>query len=342
MTMVTAVVLILVFALAWWLTGRWRVFAIARELLDHPNARSSHQVATPYGGGVAIVTASLIGLFVLGAVGTVPWAGVAGLWSGGVMVALIGFFDDRRPVAEHWRLVGHFLSAACVLVWLGGLPPLPLFGTVVSLGWLGHGLALVALVWLLNLTNFMDGIDGMAGIEVVTVSAIGALLAITSLPEPGDWVAPLVMAAATLGFLIWNWPPARIFMGDAGAGFLGLALGTLLLQAAWTDGRLFWSWLILLAVFETDATVTLLRRLVRRVPHFWRAHRQHAYQRATTLWGGHRPVTIAVGVINVCWLFPLALLVARGWMDGPTGLMIACAPLAVLALRLGAGAAEPT
>jgi len=338
--MASALVLIAVFALAVWLTGRWRQFAVRRELLDHPNARSSHHVATPHGGGIAIVTAALAGLLMLAAMGRVPWSFVGALWTGGTIAALIGLFDDRRPVAEHWRLAGHFLSAACVLVWLGGLPPLPWFGTVVSLGWIGDGLALVSLVWLLNLTNFMDGIDGIAGVEVVTVTTMGAILAagLTS----GNWAAPLAVAAATLGFLVWNWPPAKIFMGDVGSGFLGLALGALLLQAAWVDGRLFWSWLVLMAVFETDATVTLVRRVARGVPRFWRAHRSHAYQRLTTQWGAHRPVTIAVGAINVGWLFPVASLVALGWLDGPTGLIVACVPLAVVAYRLGAGAAETT
>ena len=319
---------------------RWALgYLKQRAILDHPNARSSHTIPTPRGGGLAVSTVLIAAWAVLALTGFGNLPQILSLCAAAFGLAVLSWWDDLRPLPASLRLVGQAVAVGIALIYnsyeasyFGGfLPP-----------WLDTVAAGILWIWFLNLFNFMDGIDGMAGIEVVTVSAIGALLAITSMPEPGDWVAPLVMAAATLGFLIWNWPPAQIFMGDAGSGFLGLALGTLLLQAAWTDGRLFWSWLILLAVFETDATVTLLRRLVRRVPHFWRAHRQHAYQRATTLWGGHRPVTIAVGVINVCWLFPLALLVARGWMDGPTGLMIACAPLAILALRLGAGAAEPT
>jgi len=151
----------------------------------------------------------------------------------------------------------------------------------------------------------MDGIDGIAGMEVVTVCLSAGVLSEVAAPAAHLWVAPAVLASTTLGFLVWNWPPAKIFMGDAGSGFLGLTLAVLSLQAARVDNRLLWSWLILLGVFVVDATITLIRRLGQG-ERIHQAHRSHAYQHAAVYRGAHLPVTIAVGAINVCWLFPIA------------------------------------
>ena len=209
-------------------------------------------------------------------------------------------------------------------------------GFVLDSGWLGFAIAALYLVWMLNLTNFMDGIDGIAGVEAITVCLSAVFLSGVAAPGEHLWIAPLVLASATLGFLMWNWPPAKIFMGDAGSGFLGVMLAALSLQAGWVVNRLFWSWLILLGVFVVDATVTLIRRMARG-ERFYEAHRTHAYQHAAVHRGAHLPVTVAVGVINLCWLLPVALLVALGWLDGLLGVLISYAPLVVAAVRLKAG-----
>jgi Fuc2NAc and GlcNAc transferase len=325
-----------VFLTALWVTGRFRRYALAQRLLDVPNARSSHAVATPRGGGVAIVLTTLVALLLLGSIGSLAWSSVWGLSGGGALVALIGFVDDRWHIAPRWRLLGHFSAAAWVLVKLGGVPPLTAMGFVLDSGRLGFAIAALYIVWMLNLTNFMDGIDGIAGVETITVCLSAAFLSGVAAPGEQLWIAPLVLASATLGFLVWNWPPAKIFMGDAGSGFLGLMLAALSLQAGWVVNRLFWSWLILLGVFVVDATVTLIRRLAHG-ERFYEAHRSHAYQHAAVQRGAHLPVTVAVGVINLCWLLPVALLVALGWLDGLLGVLIAYAPLVVVAVRLKAG-----
>jgi Fuc2NAc and GlcNAc transferase len=197
-------------------------------------------------------------------------------------------------------------------------------------------LAALYLVWLINLTNFMDGIDGIAATETITVCA-GAVCIYAMTPGAEDlWLAPSVLAAACLGFLAWNWPPAKIFMGDAGSGFLGLMLGGLSLQAAWTVPTLLWCWVILLGVFVVDATTTLMQRFVRGA-RLHDAHRTHAYQHAAQRWQAHAPVTWVVTAINVLWLLPCAVLVARGVIGGPAGVFLAYVPLVVLATRLGAG-----
>lgn len=321
----------IVFVASWGLTGWFR----GQAPLDVPNSRSSHSIATPRGGGVAIVLSTLVALLVLGWTDWLAWPSVWGLCGGGAVVALIGFVDDHGHVRRRWRLIGHFAASVWVLAKLGGAPPLTAMGLTLDSGWLGFAIVALYLVWMLNLTNFMDGIDGIAGVEVLTVCLSGVLLNEVAAPGARLWITPLVLASATLGFLMWNWPPAKIFMGDVGSGFLGLMLAALSLQAAWVVDRLFWSWVILLGVFVVDATLTLIRR-VARGERFYEAHRSHAFQHAARP-GAHAPVTLAVGAINLCWLLPLALLVALGLLDGLLGVLIAFAPLVAAALWLGAG-----
>ncbi|MEI7432166.1 MAG: glycosyltransferase family 4 protein [Betaproteobacteria bacterium] len=321
------------------LTAILRRYALAHSLLDVPNARSSHKLATPRGGGMAIVVTFLLGLPLLVGSDVIAWQEMVGLGGAGVLVALVGFMDDLGHIAVRWRLSVHFVASCWALFWIGGLPPLQLFGVVFDVGWLSQVLAALYLVWLLNLYNFMDGIDGLAGVEAVTVCAGAALFCLLVAPGVAAWSPPLLLLAAVAGFLFWNFPPAKIFMGDAGSGFLGLMLGLLSIQAAWLDQALFWAWLVLLGVFVVDATLTLLRRLLRKQKPY-EAHRSHAYQYASRKFGAHRPVTLVVGAINLFWLTPLAMLVGLGYVDGFFGVLLAYSPLVWLALRFKAGAAE--
>lgn len=322
------------FGLTWVL----RRYALARSLLDIPNARSSHSVPTPRGGGVAIVVTFSLAVAFLAATQSLPWSPVAALLGAGAFVALVGFLDDHGHIAARWRLLAHFAAAAWVLAWLGGAPPLKLLGTTFDLGWAGAGLAAVYLVWLLNLYNFMDGIDGIASVEAISVCLGGGLLYVLT-GQMALAVLPLLLGGAVAGFLYWNFPPARIFMGDAGSGFLGIMLGALSLQAGWVAPELFWSWAILLGVFVCDATFTLIRRLLRG-DRVYEAHRSHAYQYASRQFGRHLPVTLAVGALNLCWLLPIALLVGMQKLDGALGVLIAYLPLLALAVKFDAGKLE--
>jgi Fuc2NAc and GlcNAc transferase len=321
------------------LTAWLRRFALSRRMVDVPNARSSHAVPTPRGGGVAIVLVVLAALPLLEGRGMLPVATLWALLGGGALVGLIGWLDDHGNVAARWRLLAHSAAALWALAWLGGLMPLPVFGTVVDFGWVGHALAFLYLVWLINLYNFMDGIDGIAGIEAVTVCLGGVLLFRLSSVGADEWMVPLLLASAVSGFLVWNFPRARIFMGDAGSGFVGLMLGLLSLRAGWLTPELFWGWVILLGVFVVDATTTLLRRLVRG-ERVYEAHCSHAYQRESRRLGSHVPVSLAIGGINLLWLLPVAAMVVSGRIDGAFGFILAYAPLVGLAIHCQAGKAE--
>lgn len=313
-----------------------RHYALTRSVLDIPNDRSSHTTPTPRGGGVAIVIAFLAGTVALWMVHSIRRPLALALLGAGALVALVGFIDDHRHIAARWRLLAHFAAAAWALAWLGGLPPVGSATHSLDLGLTGDVIAAIGLVWLLNLYNFMDGIDGIAGVEAVTVCVGSVVVYAASSAGASPWQAPALLAAAAFGFLLWNFPPARIFMGDAGSGFLGLALGILSLDAAHHAPQWLWIWMILLGAFIVDATITLLFRL-RRGEKLYQAHRSHAYQHATQREGSHRIVTLAVAAINLLWLLPWALLVGAGRVQPGVGVAIAYAPLVWLALRYDAG-----
>jgi Fuc2NAc and GlcNAc transferase len=320
------------------LTGLLRRYALARSLLDIPNARSSHSMPTPRGGGVAFVLSFLMCLPVLAAFGLASWPLTWALVGSGTGIAALGFIDDHCHVTARWRLLGHFTGAIWALFWLDGAPPLIFTSYEIDLGWIGHGLAAVYLVWMLNLYNFMDGIDGLASVEAICVCIGGALIYIF-LGQATMALVPLLLAGAVVGFLFWNFPPARIFMGDGGSGFLGITLGVLSLQAAWVASELLYSWVILLGAFIVDATLTLLRRLLRG-DRVYEAHRNHAYQYASRQFGRHLSVTLAVTGINLFWLLPLAMWVGVGGLNGLLGVVIAYVPLVLLALKFHAGKLE--
>jgi Fuc2NAc and GlcNAc transferase len=314
-----------------------RKSALHKELFDVPNDRSLHTVPTPRGGGAAIVLVFTAAIIALTATDFLETKNAMILIGCGAVVALTGFLDDRQLLSHaRSRLALHFVAALIAVSALGGLPILPVFGTNVSLGLFGGILAAVYLVWLLNLFNFMDGIDGISGAEVVSVCGAAAFLIHRTTHDYNIASLPLALAAATLGFLVFNWPPAKIFMGDVGSGFVGFIIGIFSLITADSVGSLGWVWVILLGVFIVDATVTLIGRLVRKQkPHV--AHRSHAFQHLALRFGSHKPVTIGVVAINLVWLFPIAFAVTEGRIDGFAGVLIAYTPLTIAALILGAG-----
>ena len=320
------------------LTSALQRYALAKSLIDVPNERSSHTVPTPRGGGVAIVLSFLFLLPVLPIFSLLSWSSTWGLLGAGAGIAVLGFLDDHGHIAARWRLLGHFSAAVWALFWLGGAPPLAVMGTTFDMGWIGILLAILYLVWTLNLYNFMDGIDGLASVEAIFASLSAALIYAFMGLDAMAW-APLLLSFAVAGFLYWNFPPAKIFMGDAGSGFLGVTLGVFSLQAAWASPSLIWVWLILMGVFVVDATFTLIRRLMRG-DKIYEAHRSHAYQYASRKFGSHLPVTLTVSLVNVVWLLPIALCVAFLDLDGVLGVIIAYITLFMLAWMFRAGAVE--
>jgi Fuc2NAc and GlcNAc transferase len=314
------------------LTGWVRWVALQRTWLDVPNARSSHSVPTPRGGGLAIVAVTLGGVALGWALGIVPTRAAAGMLGGGTLVALAGWIDDRRHLTPLARAAAQCLAAVWVLAWLGWLPSLWVGAGSSPLGWAGAVIGVLVVMWSVNLFNFMDGIDGIAGAEALVVGAAGTALAFWR-HDPALAFVSAVMAGAALGFLRWNWAPARIFMGDVGSGFLGFMFAALALMGERQGSVPLLAWILLGGVFVFDATVTLHRRMLRG--ERWHApHRTHAYQRAVD--GGLTHAQVAGGVLVLdLGLAALAwLALARDGTLGWTGL-VAAVTLAALYYWIG-------
>lgn len=324
------------FVLALLLTGLLRNYALRVRMLDIPNQRSSHNAPVPRGGGVAVVVASVAGTLALAWVWDAAREVLLPLLIPCLLVAGVGWLDDHRPLPARIRLAVHLVAAGLALILLPSLPPMPVFSRVFPLSSWGLPLLLLGLAWAVNLNNFMDGIDGIASVEAITV-ACGAAAILrwngdpTVLPE-----LLLLLAAAVAGFLAWNWPPARIFMGDACSGFLGMAIGVFALATSAGGSINLWSWLILYGVFAVDATCTLCRRFLRG-EKLHLAHRSHAYQILSRRWQSHRRVTLLVLAVNICWLFPLAVVSSRHPEWAAICALVALAPLVFGVLGAGAG-----
>lgn len=313
--------------------GIIRRIVLAQRMIDIPNERSSHKVPTPRGGGLGIVMTVFIGVALLRFMNVIDNSLALALFIGGI-VALIGYIDDRKGLSPLVRAFVHLASASLGLLFVGGMPPLDFGFTIIEWGWIGNIVAVVGIVWMINLYNFMDGIDGLAGSEAVIVFGIaGLLLSVAGLA--GLSLVCTMFAGASLGFLFWNWPPAKIFMGDVGSGFLGYSIAIVAI-ASGKQGFSLWIWLILLVVFVVDATVTLLRRALHG-EKWYQPHRSHAYQHLTQNWGSHLRVTLCILVINLFWLTPFAIIAYLYEALAIFILIIALVPLIWVTFRLGAG-----
>jgi Fuc2NAc and GlcNAc transferase len=284
-------------SLSWALTGIIRNYAVSRGMVDVPNERSSHVVITPRGGGLAIVITFLGGAAVLAALGALPAYLMIALGGGGLLIAGVGWLDDRKGLSAVSRAVVHLAAAVWAVYWLGGLPWLDLGFTRLPLHLIGALLAVIGVVWLVNLFNFMDGIDGIAGVETISVCVMAGAFAAFS-GASGLAMACLLLVLATAGFLVWNWPPAKIFMGDVGSGFLGYTLVVLAISSEKLHAAPLFVWIVLLGVFLIDATATLIRR-ISRGERWYEAHRTHAYQYAVQAGFTHQQVTLAVLGLNL-------------------------------------------
>jgi Fuc2NAc and GlcNAc transferase len=308
-------------------TWVYKRLAIRLMVIDVPNHRSAHDEPTPTGVGIVFVLVFGIGALAL-LHGEMINIEVLFILIAPVLVALLGFLDDINHVGWPARATLHFMAAGWC-IYLFGFPELMIFSVQLDLGLAGVMLGVLSLVWLLNLYNFMDGIDGLAASEILFV-VVAALV----IGQSGDtWFHPLLLLiVVTTAFLIFNWPKAAVFMGDAGSGFLGLLLGIFILDSGIVS---LWTWLILSAYFLTDACLTITVRLMRG-EKIWLAHSQHTYQHLSRRIGAHKTL-YAIMLVNVIWLMPVAALSEAFSEYGILLLLLACIPLLVVEFLLGAG-----
>jgi len=298
-----------------------------RGVLDLPNERSSHTLATPRGGGIALTGSVLLSWLALGMGGRAPPVVIA-VVLGTLVLAIVSWIDDLRGLSPALRLPAHAVAVAIGLVALPHTAdPLAALGPALCFAAAG-----LAWVWWINLFNFMDGIDGLAAGEAAAIGL--GLLLFAGLGVGVDsrlaWLAAAILGAA-IGFLVWNWPPARIFLGDVGSTTLGYLSGFLLIGAAL---RGHWRIALVLPLyFLADATITLGRRVVRG-ERFWEAHRQHFYQRALARGLDHGAVTRRVIAADIV-LILCGWTAENGW--GAAALAAAAASVALLLAALAAG-----
>ncbi len=278
----------LIVALATWYLVSPRAWL---NVLDHPNERSLHDTPVPRTGGIAIVLAValvLAGSYLTAQISlSIGWFAVAAL-----LVVAVSLIDDRRGLALRYRLIVHLVTATLLAytglhvageVWPGGQPAWP--------WWMSRFLAVLVIVWMINLYNFMDGMDGFAGgMAVIGFGALGVQGWLVGANEYA--LINLVIVAAAGGFLVFNFPPARIFMGDTGSATLGLLAATMALWGARDEVLPLWVSLLVFSPFIVDATMTLFRR-ISHGERFWQAHKSHYYQRLVQMGWGHRKTVLA-------------------------------------------------
>lgn len=263
------------FSLSFFLTAKLVNSHFSSQLLDHPNERSLHTLPTPKTGGLAILGGIFIGLLLASNWNPkILWILSVTLFLGG-----ISFLDVKSGLPQGIRLVCHAL-ASLGIIWGAGLQiqmiSIPVFGNI-SFGYFSIPITLLTLVWFANLYNFMDGMDGFAsGMTVFGFGFLGLFGLIHN--HQAFALQSLVIAVAAGGFLFFNWPPAKIFMGDAGSIPIGFLAGALTLQALNENLCTVWVPLLIFSPFIADATITLFCRFVSK-KKFWIAHREHAYQR---------------------------------------------------------------
>jgi Fuc2NAc and GlcNAc transferase len=309
------------------LASRARLLAVATE-------RSSHQGVIPVGGGLGIVVVFLLSIAGLYGVGLIA-TNILLVLLCAIPIALAGLFDDRQHLDFRKRLIIQAGFGLLAFYFVGSLPAIPFGPFGLPLSFAGIVLVPIAFIWLTNLYNFMDGIDGIAGMQGIFVCGGASVMFLQHNDVTLALLCGLLMAAH-LGFLVFNWPPASIFMGDVGSGFCGFMFGALALLGHAHGTMSLWSWVLLLGVFIVDASVTLFTRW-RLGLRWYEAHRTHVYQKLALRYGSHSAVVWRILLLNVLWFLPLALLAGKQPEYGVYFAIVGLLPLGVFAIKMEAG-----
>ena len=266
-----------------------RLFALKNKIVSIPNERSLHDIPTPHGGGLAIVNSWYVGISILFFFSKIVKNLYFALLSGAILT-LVSLIDDLRGLKPFIRLIFHFITSIIAFVLLGGLRQLVIPGIQMNYLFLVYPLAIIGMVWFINLFNFMDGVDGFASLEAITICFVLFLLS--------GSIINLLLLACVSGFLFWNLPKAKIFMGDVGSTQLGFILVVLGIYFHNTYQFSILNWIMLTSPFWFDATLTLYRRW-RNGEKLGEAHRKHAYQRIVQAGFSHLKVNVYLLIINL-------------------------------------------
>ena len=321
----------LIFLLSFGLTYFYRSFAINKEIIANPNNRSLHKQFIPSGGGIVFSSIYVLLIGILGFFEILRFEMLMVFGLGAFSAALFGFVDDLYDINALVKLFIQFSLSVWVLVWfdIGGLDILSWLPF-----WLSWFLSCFLLIWIMNLYNFMDGVDGMAASG--TIFACVALIIVLIITSGFSNLVILLslLLFTSLGFVLYNWPPANIFMGDSGSVFLGSFFGALIVISLIDGGISFWPWLIVFSYFIGDTHTTILMRLALS-KNWYKPHRSHAYQNLARILDSHIKVTSGVQMYNIFYILPLTVfsVLQPGW--APFLAILALTPVIFLSLWFG-------
>jgi len=294
--LISAAFVFIVF-LSWGITAWVKHYALNNSIMDHPNQRSLHSVPIPRGGGLSISLIILSGVLILWLYKLLSIELTMAAFIGGSLVALIGWLDDRSNFPIVARALFYLFASIWSVCWILGIGEVANIDNILYIFCL-----IVGTAWMTNLYNFMDGSDGIAAIQAISAGIMGGIFLI-NINEPGLVYLILIIIASSTGFLIWNWPPARIFMGDIGSCLLGFIYSIIIIETYINNMLPLSIWLILFSVFICDASLTLLLR-VASGKKWYRAHRQHGYQLYILMGKTHKQLICVILGINIIILYP--------------------------------------
>lgn len=318
------------------LVACYRKIAIRNAWLDIPNHRSSHRELTPRSGGLVILlmyTFLLVFQLITGQLQVVEW-GVLVIPIG---VGLIGFVDDTVSLYPSFRFFGYLLLVAVMVTAFMPLPLVNVWEYSIESDWMLLAIYVLAMTWLINLFNFMDGINGIAAGQFIFVVVASYFLLPVLVSYQFDIM--LVVVASVVGFLCWNFPFGKVFLGDVGSTFLAAILAVLMLFTIKYQGASPWMWFILCASFIVDTGYTLIVRIYTRQV-WYQPHASHAYQILARRWSSHGKVVVLMMLLNILWLWPLAWLAAQSTGAGVMWAVVACLPLIAICRLVNAGKAS--
>ena len=320
------------------ITYLYRLIAIKLGFVAIPNLRSSHKKPIPTGGGIVISFVYIISfiylLFFLEQTTKEIFQVAVGLAMGGIAITIVGFIDDIFNTKAFTKLIIQIiLSIWIIFIFLGNLDNI-LNLTSNLYYWPLMLAAIFLLVWLINVFNFMDAIDGMALSGSIMIAWSAALIIFFTQGNNENSVMLFLLGFICLAFLLFNFPPASIFMGDAGSLFLGYFFGGIIVKT-FIDGDIhIWTWLIILSYFLTETTLSTLMR-IKLTKDWYKAHRSLSYQNLARILNSHRKVTIGSIIFYICWLFPLAILSSIYIDVGFLMFISAIIPIVIMVIKYG-------
>ena len=328
----------IVFLVAVALTYIYKIIAIRFNFIAVPNNRSSHNKLIPTGGGIVIgivyIWSFIYLLFYIEQVSAEVFQVSVGLAMGGIAITIVGFIDDIFETRELTKLIIQImLSIWNIYVFLLNIDN---FVDLISniYYWPFIFLALFILVWLINVFNFMDAIDGMALSGSIMIAWSAAFIIMLTQGNNENSIMLFLLGIICFAFLVFNFPPASIFMGDAGSLFLGYFFGGIIVKTFLDSDINFWTWVILLAHFLTETTLSTLMR-IKLTKAWYKAHRSLSYQNLARILNSHKKVTIGSILFYIIWLFPLAILSCFYINLGPLLFLIAIIPVIIMVIKYG-------